>query len=138
MPIICLHTVYISSLPNRAEIFYESSSWNNCLGVSEFNRQKSEIIQDLRDCTFHVPFNENRGNILGHFILAISPDKETLPQGEVLSLEVLYAWYSIIKECSGFFKSSKLESQELVLICVSLPMTSAHSNWTATSFLADT
>lgn len=62
-----------------------------CLGVSEFNRQKSEIIQDLRDCTFHVPFNENGENILRHFISAIPPDKEILTQGEDLSLEALYA-----------------------------------------------
>lgn len=32
----------------------------------------------------------------------------------------------VIRECLGFFKSSKLESQELVLIWVSFSMTSLH------------
>lgn len=44
----------------------------------------------------------------------------------------------VIRECLGFFKSSKLESQELVLIWVSFSMTSVHSNRTATSLLVDT
>ena len=114
MSTLCLHTVYISSLPNIAEICYEvnlkslseSSSWNIAWELVS-SIDKSEIIRDLRDCTFHVPFNENGENILRHFILAIPPDKEILTQGKDLSLEALYAWYFGHQGMLRFFKILK-------------------------------
>lgn len=146
MSTLCLHTVYISSLPNIAEIRYEvnlkslseSSSWNiawELVSSIDKSLKSSRISGIVLFMYLSMKMEKTSYDISFRPSLLI---RRFWPKVKISHWRLYMHDILVIRECLGFFKSSKLESQELVLIWVSFSMTSAHSNRTATSLLVDT